>query len=38
MIVSDHSPCVPEMKAGNFLTAWAGISELQFGVLYKNKL
>ncbi|EFN66060.1 Allantoinase, mitochondrial [Camponotus floridanus] len=32
MIVSDHSPCVPEMKAGNFLTAWAGISELQFGL------
>jgi len=37
MIVSDHSPCVPELKtSGNFLTAWGGISSLQFGIhLYK---
>ncbi|KAL6427570.1 hypothetical protein ACFW04_008806 [Cataglyphis niger] len=33
MIVSDHSPCVPELKIrGNFLTAWGGISSLQFGL------
>jgi allantoinase len=32
MIVSDHSPCPPEMKhreTGNFLKAWGGISSLQ---------
>jgi allantoinase len=32
MIVSDHSPCPPEMKrreAGNFLEAWGGISSLE---------
>lgn len=32
MIVSDHSPCPPEMKlrqTGNFLAAWGGISSLQ---------
>ncbi len=32
MIVSDHSPCPPAMKlreAGDFLTAWGGISSLQ---------
>lgn len=32
MIVSDHSPCPPEMKrreAGDFLAAWGGISSLQ---------
>jgi allantoinase len=32
MIVSDHSPCPPEMKLrerGDFLCAWGGISSLQ---------
>ena len=32
MIVSDHSPCPPEMKMreqGNFMKAWGGISSLQ---------
>ncbi|MGH9966249.1 MAG: allantoinase AllB, partial [Pyrinomonadaceae bacterium] len=32
MIVSDHSPCPPEMKlpaTGDFLRAWGGISSLQ---------
>jgi allantoinase len=32
MIVSDHSPCPPEMKLrenGDFLAAWGGISSLQ---------
>lgn len=33
MIVSDHSPCPPEMKLrreGDFMRAWGGISSLQF--------
>jgi allantoinase len=33
MVVSDHSPCPPEMKRraeGDFLKAWGGISSLQF--------
>jgi allantoinase len=32
MVVSDHSPCPPQMKlqdSGNFLQAWGGISSLQ---------
>lgn len=32
-VVSDHSPCVPELKKldeGDFLGAWGGISGLQF--------
>src|SRR5205085_17940 len=32
MVVSDHSPCPPEMKlgkTGDFLQAWGGISSLQ---------
>jgi allantoinase len=32
MIVSDHSPAPPELKKGNFLTAWGGISSLQLGL------
>jgi len=35
MIVSDHSPCPPAMKAldtGNFMAAWGGISSLQIGL------
>lgn len=33
MVVSDHSPCIKELKAsGNFVTAWGGISSLQFGL------
>lgn len=34
-IVSDHSPCLPEMKSldeGNFEKAWGGISSLQLGL------
>ncbi len=34
-IVSDHSPCSPELKAldeGNFEKAWGGISSLQLGL------
>ena len=33
MIVSDHSPCPPEMKRrqeGDFIKAWGGIASLQF--------
>jgi len=32
-VVSDHSPCAPELKkftAGDFLAAWGGIAGLQF--------
>ncbi|HKP68343.1 MAG TPA: allantoinase AllB [Pyrinomonadaceae bacterium] len=35
MIVSDHSPCTPELKrrdTGDFMEAWGGISALQFGL------
>ncbi|KAK9708541.1 Amidohydrolase family [Popillia japonica] len=35
MVVSDHSPCTPELKLlneGDFLKAWGGISSLQFGL------
>lgn len=34
-IVSDHSPCIPEMKRlgeGDFDRAWGGIASLQFGL------
>jgi allantoinase len=34
-IVSDHSPCPPELKcreSGDFLSAWGGISSLQLGL------
>ncbi|HEY8479375.1 MAG TPA: allantoinase AllB [Spirillospora sp.] len=31
-VVSDHSPCTPELKQGDFATAWGGISSLQLGL------
>lgn len=34
-VVSDHSPCAPELKlpeAGDFLRAWGGISSVQFAL------
>lgn len=34
MVVSDHSPCTPDLKnldCGDFIQAWGGISSLQFG-------
>ncbi|WP_019547577.1 allantoinase AllB [Streptomyces sulphureus] len=31
-IVSDHSPCTPELKDGDFGSAWGGISSLQLGL------
>ena len=35
MVVSDHSPCTPELKkleAGDFAAAWGGIASLQLGL------
>lgn len=35
MVVSDHSPCPPELKrldAGDFARAWGGIASLQLGL------
>jgi allantoinase len=35
LVVSDHSPCVPELKAldtGDFASAWGGISSLELGL------
>ena len=35
MVVSDHSPCVPALKAreaGDFMQAWGGIASLQFAL------
>jgi allantoinase len=31
-VVSDHSPSTPELKQGDFATAWGGISSLQLGL------
>ena len=35
MVVSDHSPCTPQLKkldTGDFLGAWGGIAGLQLGL------
>jgi allantoinase len=35
MVVSDHSPCTPELKAresGDYVAAWGGIASLQLGL------
>ncbi|OWF41243.1 allantoinase, mitochondrial-like [Mizuhopecten yessoensis] len=35
MVVSDHSPCTPDLKelaTGDFTTAWGGIASVQFGL------
>ncbi|XP_026757943.2 allantoinase [Galleria mellonella] len=32
MVVSDHSPCTPDLKCSNNLEAWGGISSVQFGL------
>jgi len=38
-VVSDHSPCVPELKAGDFMSAWGGVSGLGLGLsLLHNEL
>jgi allantoinase len=31
-VVSDHSPCTPDLKQGGFMDAWGGISALGLGV------
>ncbi|GGV13406.1 allantoinase [Actinomadura cremea] len=31
-VVSDHSPCTPELKRGDFASAWGGVSSLQLGL------
>jgi allantoinase len=31
-VVSDHSPCTPELKAGSFLEAWGGIASVELGL------
>lgn len=30
LVVSDHSPCTPELKRGDFLQCWGGIASMQF--------
>jgi allantoinase len=30
LVVSDHSPCTPDLKRGDFASAWGGIASLQF--------
>jgi len=32
MVVSDHSPCPPDLKRGDFFEAWGGIASLQLGL------
>ena len=32
LVASDHSPCPPSMKAGDWFTAWGGIASLQLGL------
>ncbi len=40
-LVSDHSPCVPQLKqleSGSFLEAWGGIASLQLGLSIAHTL
>ncbi|AXX33255.1 Allantoinase [Actinosynnema pretiosum subsp. pretiosum] len=32
LVVSDHSPCTPDLKRGDFATAWGGVASLQLGL------
>jgi allantoinase len=32
LVVTDHSPCTPELKQGGFLDAWGGIASLSLGL------
>ena len=32
LVATDHSPCPPSMKAGDFATAWGGIASLQLSL------
>jgi allantoinase len=38
MVVSDHSPSPPEMKAGPYETAWGGIASLELGLAIMSTL
>ncbi len=41
MVVSDHSPCTPDLKrldSGDFLAAWGGIAGLQLGLSVLHSL
>jgi allantoinase len=31
-VVSDHSPCTPDLKSGSYLEAWGGIASLELGL------
>ncbi|CCG81818.1 putative Allantoinase Dal1 [Taphrina deformans PYCC 5710] len=31
-VVSDHSPCTPKLKEGDFMSAWGGVSALGLGL------
>jgi allantoinase len=31
-VVSDHSPCTPELKKGSFFEAWGGIASVELGL------
>lgn len=31
-VVTDHSPCTPELKVGDFLEAWSGVASLSLGL------
>ncbi|MFI2213161.1 allantoinase AllB [Streptomyces sp. NPDC020141] len=31
-VVSDHSPCTPDLKTPDFASAWGGVSSLQLGL------
>lgn len=32
LVVTDHSPCSPDLKAGGFIEAWGGIASLSLGL------
>ncbi|PRQ05611.1 allantoinase AllB [Enhygromyxa salina] len=32
LVVTDHSPCTPDLKAGGFTQAWGGIASLSLGL------
>ncbi|MFC6088633.1 allantoinase AllB [Saccharothrix lopnurensis] len=32
LVVTDHSPCTPELKRGDFASAWGGVASLQLGL------
>ena len=32
LVVTDHSPCTPQLKGGGFIEAWGGIASLSLGL------